>query len=130
MQLRGGMERNDLEARTAAFAAAAFQLTSTVRLRPGGRQSADRLLDAATSVGANYRASARARSREEFIAKLGAVNEEADEAVYWLEFIRNVQLADAAVVDELLDEAKQLRAIFAKSCGTAEQNHRARRRPK
>jgi four helix bundle protein len=122
------MERNDLEARTAAFAAAAFQLTSMVRLRPGGRQSADQLLDAATSVGANYRASARARSRDEFISKLGTVNEEADEAVYWLEFIRNVQLADATVVEALLDEAKQLRAIFAKSCGTAKQNHHRRRR--
>jgi four helix bundle protein len=124
------MERRDLEARTAAFAAAAFQLTSTVRLKPGGRQSADQLLDAATSVGANYRASARARSRDEFISKLGTVNEEADEAVYWLEFIRNVQLADVAVIDELLDEAKQLRAIFAKSCGTAKHNHRTRRRRK
>ena len=76
------MERSDLEARTAAFAAAVFQLTSIVRLKPGGRQAADQLLDAATSIGANYRASARARSRDEFIAKLGTVNEEADEAVY------------------------------------------------
>ena len=122
------MERSDLEARTAAFAAAVFQLTSIVRLKPGGRQAADQLLDAATSIGANYRASARARSRDEFIAKLGTVNEEADEAVYWLEFIRNVQLADTARVDELLDEARQLRAIFAKSCGTARQNHRANKR--
>ena len=90
------MERTDLEARTAAFAAAAFQLASLIRLKPGGRHSADQLLDCATSIGANYRASARARSRDEFIAKLGMVNEEADEAVYWLEFIRNVQLGDAA----------------------------------
>ena len=71
-----------------------------------------------------------ARSRDEFIAKLGTVNEEADEAVYWLEFIVNVQLADAARVDPLLDEARQLRAIFAKSCGTARQNHRANKRRK
>ena len=58
------------------------------------------------------------------------MNKEADEAVYWLEFIHNVQLADAARVDELLDEAKQLRAIFAKSCGTAKQNRRANQRRK
>ena len=128
VQLHRDMEREELEARTAAFAAAAFQLTSIVRLKPGGRQAADQLLDAATSIGANYRASARARSRDEFISKLGTVNEEADEAVYWLEFIRNVQLADATAVAELLDEAQQLRAIFAKSCGTAKQNHRANKR--
>ena len=130
MQLHRGVERAELEARTAAFAAAVFQLTSIVRLKPGGRQASDQLLDAATSIGANYRASARARSRDEFIAKLGTVNKEADEAVYWLEFIHNVQLADAARVDELLDEAKQLRAIFAKSCGTAKQNRRANQRRK
>jgi four helix bundle protein len=122
------MERTDLEARTAAFAASAFQLASIVRLKPGGRQPADQLVDCTTSVGANYRASARARSRDEFIAKLGTVNEEADEAVYWLEFIGNVHLADAATVEELIDEARQLRAIFATSCDTARRNHRGRRR--
>lgn len=118
----------DLEARTAAFAAAAFRLADHVRLAPGGRRPADQLVDCATSVGANYRASGRARSREEFIAKLGIVNEEADEAVYWLEFVRNVQLADGDVVETLLDEAKQLRAIFATACDTARRNHRTRKR--
>ena len=95
---------------------------------PGGRRAADQLLDCATSIGANYRASARARSRDEFIAKLGTVNEESDEAVYWLEFIGNVQLADEALVAPLLDEAKQLRAIFATSCETARRNRRRMRR--
>ena len=122
------MERPDLEARTAAFAAAAFRLADLVRLKPGGRRAADQLLDCATSIGANYRASARARSRDEFIAKLGTVNEESDEAVYWLEFIGNVQLADEALVAPLLDEAKQLRAIFATSCETARRNRRRMRR--
>ena len=67
-------------------------------------------------------------SRDEFIAKLGTVNEESDEAVYWLEFIGNVQLADEALVAPLLDEAKQLRAIFATSCETARRNRRRIRR--
>jgi four helix bundle protein len=119
-----GMERPELEARTAAFAATAFQLANLVRLKPGGRRAADQLLDCSAAIGANYRAVARARSRDEFIAKLGVVNEEADEAVYWLEYIRNVQLAEAATVDGLLGEAKQLRAIFATSCDTAKRNHR------
>jgi four helix bundle protein len=120
------MERTDLEARTAAFAVAVFGLASVVRERPGGRRPADQLLDCATSVGANYRASARARSRDEFIAKLGIANEEADEVVYWLEFFRSTGLGDPAQVEELLAEGKELPAILAASCRTAKQNHRGR----
>ena len=122
------MLRADLEVRTARFAVEVFALTESVRPHPGGRFPADQLLDCATSVASNYRASARARSREEFIAKLGVVNEEADEAVYWLEFFWSASLGDAAQVDRLLTEAKELRAIFAASCGTARRNHRGRRR--
>ena len=121
------MERTDLEARTAAFAVAVFGLAHVVRERPGGRRPADQLLDCATSVGANYRASARARSRDEFIAKLGIANEETDEVVYWLEFFRSTALGDQATVEALLQEARELRAILAASCRTAKQNHRGRR---
>lgn len=122
------MLRSDLEERTARFAADVFALTESVRAHLGGRRPADQLLGCATSVASNCRASARARSREELIAKLGVVNEEADEAVYWLEFLWRTNLADPLRVDRLLAEAKELRAIFAASCGTAERNHRSRRR--
>jgi four helix bundle protein len=118
------MVRADLEQRTAALAAAAFALANAIRDRPGGRRPADQLVDCATSVAANYRASARARSRAEFIAKLGLVNEEADEVVHWLEFLGTVGLGEPTTVDELLGESKELRAIFATSCRTAKQNHR------
>ena len=122
------MERRELEARAAAFGAQAVRLSNLVRLRPGGRGPADQLLDCATSIGANYRASARARSRDEFVAKLGIVNEEADEAVYWLELIREVHLAEGDTLDRLLTEAKELRAIFARSYQTARRNNRHRKR--
>jgi four helix bundle protein len=122
------MLRSDLEERTARFAADIFGLTDSVRTHPGGRRPADQLLECATSVASNYRASARARSRQEFIAKLGVVNEEADEAVYWLEFLWRAALGDPVRVDRLLAEAKELRAIFAASCGTARRNHRGRGR--
>lgn len=118
------MERADLEARTAALASAAYRLANAARVCPGGRRPADQLLDCATSVGANYRASARARSRDEFIAKLGVVTEEADEVVYWLEFFRSVSLGDTETVERLLAEAKELRAIFASAVRTARRNHR------
>jgi four helix bundle protein len=120
------MDRRELEARTAALATALFSLANATRGKPGGRLPADQLLDCATAVGANYRASARARSRAEFIAKLGVVNEEADEVVYWLEFFRSARLAEAPHLEDLLREAKELRAIFAASCRTAKRNHRRR----
>ena len=118
------MDRDELEARTAAFAVTIFDLANSAREKPGGRRPADQLADCATSVAANYRASARARSREEFIAKLGVVNEEADEVVYWLQFFQSTRLVDEARVAELLAEAKELRSIFAASWRTAKRNHR------
>jgi hypothetical protein len=60
-------------------------------------------------------------------AKLGVVKEEADEAVYWLEFFWKAGLGDPARVDHMVSEAKELRAMFSASCGTAQRNHRRRR---
>ena len=65
------------------------------------------------SVGANYRAACRARSRLEFAAKLGTVLEEADESLYWLEMIRDGKLLPAAKLSLLLQEADELTAIVA-----------------
>jgi four helix bundle protein len=121
------MEREELEARSLALAAEVFRFCSGFRSVPGGRGPADQLVDCATSVGANYRATARARSRAEFIAKLAVVVEEADEAVFWLEFTSRVGLGERAVADQLLAEAKELRAIFAASYGTARRNAQPRR---
>jgi len=65
-----------------------------------------------TSIGANYRAACRSRSRAEFTAKLGIVAEEADETVYWLELLRDANLLSEAKLSELLREANQLTSIF------------------
>ena len=116
---RQGMDRPELETRSAAFATNVFALCQAVRPCPGGRNPADQLVDAAPSVGANYRATSRARSRKEFVAKIGVVAEEADETVYWLEFLLSTELGDRATVEGLLSEAKELRAIFAASYKTA-----------
>ena len=118
------MERPELEARSAAFAAAVFALCQVVRLQPGARHPSDQLVDAASSVGANYRASSRSRSRREFVAKIAIVAEEADEAVFWLEFFANTRLGDQDVVQPLLAEAKELRAIFAASYKTSRRGRR------
>jgi four helix bundle protein len=73
------------------------------------------LVRAGTSVGSNYRAACTGRSKAEFIAKLGVVEEEADESAYWLELIIEGQLLKAKLVEPLLDEANELTKIMAKS---------------
>lgn len=67
-------------------------------------------------------AACRARSRAEFISKLGTVVEESDETVYWLEYLARSGTIFAGH-DDLLDEARELRAIFATSLATARANH-------
>ena len=80
----------------------------------------------ATSVGANYRATCNARSRQEFIARLAVVVEEIDEAVYWLDLIVRSGLQTPPQTNGVHREAVELRAIFAKSLGTARANVRRR----
>jgi four helix bundle protein len=118
-----GMNREQLELRSRAFAVRVVSLCKVIRDTPAWRTIADQLSDAATSAAANYRASARARSRAEFVAKLGIVNEESDETVHWLELMRDGQIGDRREVGLLLPEAKELRAIFAASYATARRNH-------
>jgi four helix bundle protein len=77
------------------------------------------LLRAGTSVGANYRAACRARSRKEFIAKMGIVEEEADESQFWLELLLERGLLDAQRVSSLHQEAGQIVAMTVSSIRTA-----------
>jgi four helix bundle protein len=76
-----------------------------------GRQ----LMRSATSVAANYRAVCRARSKAEFIAKIGIVVEEADETVFWLEMITDLNILSPEKTGELFKEANELLAIFSAS---------------
>ena len=80
---------------------------------------------AGTSVGANYRAAARARSQADFVAKLGIVEEECDEAMYWMEMIVELKLVRAARLAKLLVEANELLAIVVASIKTARRSRRA-----
>ncbi len=88
----------------------------------GGRIIGDQLLRAATSVAANYRAAGRARSKAEFIAKLGTVQEEADESVFWLEMVIEGGLLEPNLVNDLLAEANELTAIFTAATKSAKRN--------
>ena len=88
----------------------------------------NQLMRSATSVGANYRAACRARSKADFISKIGITLEEADESVYWMELIAESKMRKPAQLVESLAEGKQLVAIFIASSNTAHrQNGKAKR---
>jgi len=78
-----------------------------------GKAIGGQLVRAGTSVGANYRAACRGRSKAEFVAKLGITEEEADESGYWMEIIIEGQLLNRRQVEPLLNEANVLTKIFA-----------------
>jgi four helix bundle protein len=119
------MDREELERRSHAFAVRIVALCARTRETAAWRSIADQLTASATSTAANYRASSRARSRAEFVSKLGIVNEESDESVYWLELMRDGNIGDRREVGLLLPEAKELRAIFAASYRTARRGRKA-----
>jgi len=77
------------------------------------------LLRCGTSVAANYRAACRARSKAEFVARIGIVAEEADEAVLWLELLIESGIIKTEMTEDLLKEAKELAAILTSSQQTA-----------
>jgi len=75
-----------------------------------------------TSVGANYRAACRARSRADFISKLGIVEEEVDETLYWLELLMETHVGQRDRIRSLMREADEILCIIIKSIRTARKN--------
>ena len=115
---------NELKMRTKVFALRVLKLVDALPNTRGGRILADQLGRSATSVGANYRAACRARSKREFIAKIGVVEEEADESAYWLELTAESGAMSATKVQALLQESSELVAIMASSRITASRTAR------
>jgi four helix bundle protein len=105
----------DLKARTKQFALRVIKMVDTLPRTIQGRTIAKQIIRSATSVAANYRAACRARSRAEFIAKIGVVEEEADESCFWLELIIDSGLLTDERIRPLLSEAGELVAIMAAS---------------
>ncbi|MCY2955169.1 MAG: four helix bundle protein [Planctomycetota bacterium] len=109
------MQEVDLKRRTKQFALRAMQLAASLDRSITGRTLANQLVRSGTSVGANYRSACRARSKAEFISRLGVVEEEADESAYWMELIIEAGLMPENRVKMLLNEADQLVAIVVAS---------------
>jgi four helix bundle protein len=117
--------QEDLRARSKAFAYRVIKLFRSLPKTTEAQVIGKQLLRSGTSVAANYRAAARARSQAEFIAKIGVVVEEADESVFWLECIADNGIMQANILKDLLREANELLAIFAASQRTAKAHLRA-----
>lgn len=109
------MKAEDMKNRTRAFALRVVRLVEALPATRTADVLGKQLLRCGTSVGANYRAASRARSKKEFIAKLGIVEEESDESMYWMELLVEAGLMEAARVADLLDEADQILSIVVAS---------------
>jgi four helix bundle protein len=123
------VDKQELLGRTKTFALRSLTLLDHLPRTMSGRAIGNQLVRSATSVGANYRAACRSRSRAEFASKLGIVAEEADESVYWLELISEGKLLPEAKVEDLLKEANELTAIFTSARRTTSQNQTSKITP-
>jgi len=123
------VSKAELLTRTKAFGLRILKLVDHLPRSTSGRAIGNQLVRSGTSVGANYRAACRSRSRAEFAAKLGVVAEEADETVYWLEVIRDGNLLPAKKLTELLKEADELTAIFTAGRRTSSRNQTSNIKP-
>ncbi|MGD9588014.1 MAG: four helix bundle protein [Pyrinomonadaceae bacterium] len=113
------MNENELLKRTRAFALRVIKLVDALPNTSAGRAIGNQLIRSGMSVSANYRAACRGRSKPEFIAKLGVVEEEADETCHWLELIIESGLLKEKLVIPLLTEANEITAIMVASKKTA-----------
>ncbi len=116
------MNSEILKERTKQFALRIIKLADALPNTVTGSAISNQLVKCGTSVGANYRAACRDRSKAEFNSKLHIVLEEADESTFWLELIIDSKLIPAKKVQPLLNEGNELTAIFAKSYFTAKKN--------
>jgi len=113
------VDQEEMKKRTKDFAKRVINLCRQLPETREGRLIGNQIFRSGTSVGANYRAACRARSKAEFIAKLGIVLEEADECRYWLELLSEAQIVKADLLEPLMEEASELVGIFVTSLKTA-----------
>ncbi len=114
------MDQQELKTRTKQFALRILKLTAALPKTVEAKVVQNQLARAGTSVAANYRASCKARSKAEFIAKISIVVEESDECCFWMELIIEGEMLPENKVSALLKEANELTAIMTASRKTAQ----------
>ncbi len=118
------MTRKILEDRTKKFNVDIIKLCERLPRTTAGFEIGKQLIRSASSVGANYRATRRAKSPNDFIYKIEIVIEEADETLYWLEIIKDTELLKYSdELDRLLTEANEITAILTASVKTLKANN-------
>ena len=113
------MNPDELKARTRAFALRVIRVAESLPETPTAKVIRNQLLRCGSSVGANYRAACRAKSRADFVSKMGIVEEEADETIYWMELLIDADIVKRARIADLLEEADQILSIVISSIKTA-----------
>ena len=117
------MNRLELQRRTKQFHIDVIKLCADLPKNAAGFETAKQVIRSAGSVGANYRATVRAKSKADCIYKVEIVLEEADETMYWLEVIKESGLITGNEVERLIEELNELTAIFAATDKTAKTNN-------
>ena len=123
------MDSDDFKKRTRAFALRIIRLAESLPDTPTARVIRNQMLRCGSSVGANYRAACRAKSKPDFISKMGIVEEEADETVYWMELLMDAEVVEPARIANLLGEANEIVSIVVTSINTARGFKRPIRNP-
>jgi len=118
------MTPQELKDRTKAFAVTIVKFAEELPRDPATAEIMRQLVRSGTRVGANYRASCRAKSRADFISKMTSAEEEADETQYWLEILVDTGTVRRHRAASLLDDADEIVRIFVASINTARRNNR------
>ena len=113
------MKHANLQIRTKQFALEVIRFCESLPKDETSRTLGRQLLRAGTSVGANYRAVCRAKSKPDFISKFKTVLEEADESAFWIELLVDASKINSQSAAPLLREAGELTAIAMASINTA-----------
>jgi four helix bundle protein len=117
------MNPDELKNRTRRFALRVFRLAECLPDTPTARVIRNQMIRCGSSVGANYRAACRAKSRPDFVSKMGTVEEEADETIYWMELLIDTGIVKPKRIADLMSEADEILAIVVASIKTAKRQH-------
>ncbi|PSR19766.1 four helix bundle protein [filamentous cyanobacterium CCP3] len=112
------MDEQAFKQRTKVLALRVIRLVEALPRKPATDVIGKQLIRCATSVGANYRSACRAKSVADLIAKLGIVEEEADECLYWLELLVETEEISAERVKSLMAETNEILAMTVASIKT------------
>jgi four helix bundle protein len=121
---RHDLDNEEMKNRTREFAKRIINLCRHLPNNREGRLIGDQLFRSGTSVASNYRASCRARSRAEFIAKLGIIEEESDASLFWLEMLKEMDIIKGERLEPLIQENNEILSIIVKSGKTAKNSRK------